>query len=38
MNQLNQLGIGLTDVGMVLLIVLWLVFTFYLAPKLGIPT
>ena len=38
MNQLNQLGVGLTDVATVLLIVLWLVFTFYLAPKLGLPT
>lgn len=38
MNQLNRLGIGPGDVALVLLIVLWLVFTFYLGPKLGIPT
>ena len=38
MDKLNQMGINLTDLGIVLLIVLWLVFTFYLAPKLGIST
>ena len=38
MDKLNQMGIGLTDIAIVLLIVFWLVFTFYLAPKLGIPT
>jgi len=38
MDKLNQMGIGLTDTALVLLIVFWLVFTFYLAPKLGIPT
>ena len=38
MDKLNQMGIGPTDIAMVLLIVFYLVFTFYLAPKLGIPT
>ena len=38
MDKVNQMGIGLTDIAMVLLLLFWLVFTFYLAPKLGIPT
>jgi hypothetical protein len=38
MDQLGELGIGLEGVGTILVVVLWLVFTFYLAPKLGIPT
>jgi len=38
MDRLNQLGIGLGDIALVLLIVLWLFFNFYLAPKLGIST
>jgi len=38
MDNVNQMGIGTTDIATVLLIVFWLVFTFYLAPKLGIPT
>jgi hypothetical protein len=38
MDRLGGLGIGLEGLGTVLVVVLWLVFTFYLAPKLGIPT
>ena len=38
MDQLGKLGIGLEGLGTILVLVLWLVFTFYLAPKLGIPT
>jgi len=38
MDQLSELGVGLEGVGVVIAAVLWLVFTFYLAPKLGLPT